>query len=85
MVHLVMRGDGLTPDDVRTVFEEVRERQRLRIQTNTASRTTVKVDKENQDVSSPLCKFTNLCEDLLPLTGTAAALLILLALLPTLR
>jgi hypothetical protein len=51
MEHLVMRGDGLTPDDVRTVFEEVRERQRLRIQTNTASRTPVTVDKENHDVS----------------------------------
>jgi hypothetical protein len=55
MVHLVMRRDGLTPDDVRTVFEEVRERQRLRLQTNAVSRTTVAVDKENHNVlQSPL-------------------------------
>jgi hypothetical protein len=35
--------------------------------------------------SSPLCRLSPLCEGVLPLTGTAAALLILLALLPALQ
>jgi hypothetical protein len=34
--------------------------------------------------SSPLCKVSSLCEGILPLTGAAAALLVLLALLTTL-
>ena len=85
IVHLVMRRDRLTADDVWAVINEAQRRQRLRTEAAGASGSALAGDGELQPDRHPLCAISTLCEGILPLAGSTVALAVLFALLTMLR
>lgn len=82
ILALLMQSDRIEPRDVFAAIEKARPTWKAGGAKRSLTGRPSEQYRDSNDDQHPLCRLSRLCEGLLPVTGTAVALAVLLVLIP---